>query len=232
MASEFDKFFTPEMAQGLPDDPVLAAQSLFETHISLMNSNGTNWEKQPAIVRAYAMIAGFLRAHGITHTDAQFTGNPDEDIGQAHKAIVAMRGRWNERYKVDAAADFESLFSAKYKTGDRYQFDENDLESIQRLLNILRGQIEASELSDDHKERLLRRLAELQRELHKKVSSLDKFYGFVMDAGFVLGRFGKDSHLFGKTVKELLEIVLSSNARKAGLPKGSKLPLLDLKDQD
>ena len=47
-----------------------------------------------------------------------------------------------------------------------------------------------SELFDaNHKERLLKKLESLQAEVHKQVSSLDKFWGLIGEAGVVLGKF-------------------------------------------
>ena len=74
--------------------------------------------------------------------------------------------------------------------------------------------------------RLLNRLEELQRELHKKMSKLDKFWGFIMDAGPVLGKFGEDAKPFFERINELAEIIFRAQSIVQELPSSTPLPLL------
>jgi hypothetical protein len=51
------------------------------------------------------------------------------------------------------------------------------------LINELRDELsKESELDEAHKQRLLKRLEALQKELHKKVSDLDHFCGLLGDS--------------------------------------------------
>lgn len=59
-----------------------------------------------------------------------------------------------------------------------YFLSDADLARIQTLVNELRDEISRStKLAEDHRKRLLSRLERLQRELHKRISDLDRFYG-------------------------------------------------------
>jgi len=115
-----------------------------------------------------------------------------------------------------------------------YEFSEGDLARIQVIINELRDTISESEIFDaNHKERLLKKLEALQRELHKKVSSLDAFWGLIGEAGVALGKFGKDAKPVVDRIKEMAQIVWRTQARAEELPSGTTLPLLAVhKDEE
>lgn len=125
-----------------------------------------------------------------------------------------------ERYRQKYQLQFGAIFS--------YNFFEGDLTRIQELINELRDLITKSELFDlNHKERLLNKLESLQKELHKKMSNLDKFWGLIGDAGVVLGKFGTDAKPFVDRIKEITEIVWKAQSCAEKLPNGSPMPLLN-----
>ena len=118
-------------------------------------------------------------------------------------------------------------FLIKFGAGFTYEFSDGDLKRVQTLLNELRELISTSELFDaNHKERILRKLEALQMELHKKVSSLDKFWGLIGEGGVALGKFGKDAKPFVDRIKEIAQIVWWTQARAEELPSGTPLTLL------
>jgi hypothetical protein len=108
-----------------------------------------------------------------------------------------------------------------------YQLSDGDLKRIQILINELRDLTTNSEIFDaNHKERILRKLENLQMELHKKMSSLDKLWGLIGEAGVALGKFGKDAKPFVDRIKEIAQITWRTQARSEELPSGTTLPLL------
>ena len=118
-------------------------------------------------------------------------------------------------------------FISNFKTTFAYEFSDGDLKRIQTVLNELRDLVVASEVFDaNHKQRILRKLESLQSELHKRVSSLDKFWGLIGEAGVALGKFGKDAKPFVDRIKEIAQIVWCTQARAEELPSGTPLPLL------
>lgn len=97
----------------------------------------------------------------------------------------------------------------------------------QTSINELRDLISGSEvIEENHKQRLLKRLERLQSELHKKMSDLDRFWGFVGDAGVVMGKFGEDAKPFTDRIKDIMNIVWRTQARAEELESGSPNPFL------
>lgn len=120
-------------------------------------------------------------------------------------------------------------YKKKFANVFNYKFTDGDLTTIQSLINELRNLITESELfNSKHKERLLNRLELLQKELHKTMSSLDKFWGLIGEAGIVLGKFGQDAKPFVDIIKTIADIVWRTQVSSEELPTGTTLPMLKM----
>lgn len=114
-----------------------------------------------------------------------------------------------------------------------YEFPEEGLDRIQILINELRDLIsDSNTIDENHKLRLLKRLENLQLELHKRVSNLDRFWGFVGDAGVVLGKFGNDVKPIVDRIREMLGIVWRTQAKSEELESNAENLLLNPKDSE
>ncbi|SMN01260.1 hypothetical protein SPONL_1888 [uncultured Candidatus Thioglobus sp.] len=123
---------------------------------------------------------------------------------------------------------YKNQYKSVLKSSFAYEFSQGDVDRIQILINELREHITGMDnLSNGHKERLLKRLEKLQSELHKRLSNLDRFWGIVGDAGVALGRLGKDAKPIVDRIKEISEIVWRTQARSEELPSNSPYPLLN-----
>ncbi|GAB2901714.1 hypothetical protein ACCI51_13170 [Microbulbifer echini] len=128
------------------------------------------------------------------------------------------------KLKIDS---YKGRYQTAFKAAFAYEFSQGDFDRIQSLINEIRDHIVANNhLEQDHKQRLLRRLENLQGELHKRVSDLDRFWGMVGDAGVVLGKLGKDAKPIVDRVKEVAEIVWKTQARTEELPSNSPNPMI------
>lgn len=112
-------------------------------------------------------------------------------------------------------------------TGFSYEFTDGDLKTIQSLINDLREKITSQiNLEEEHRLRLLKRLEALQRELHKKISDLDRFWGLIGDAGVVLGKLGEDAKPIVDRIRDIANIVWRTQAHCEQLPSGTNAPLI------
>jgi hypothetical protein len=110
-----------------------------------------------------------------------------------------------------------------------YEFSESDVKEIQNYINELRSLFSSSEeLTEEHRRRLLRRLEQLQTELNKTMSDLDRFWGLVGDAGVAIRKFGEDSKnaaLIVAAIYKLTMLIWKVQLSAHGLPYEPK-PLL------
>lgn len=126
----------------------------------------------------------------------------------------------------------KSRFSITLAGGFGYEFTDGDLNRIRMLINELRELIIAnSELDDDHKSRLLKRLEKMQSEIHKKMSDLNSFYGLLVEASVVLRKIGENAKPIVDRIKELSNISWNTHARAENLPSGTEPPMLDSNTQ-
>lgn len=148
--------------------------------------------------------------------------------------LSLIQGFFDDKQRYLSQVKTESLIEKSREKYDShfenefcYEFTEGDLNRIQQLINELRDNIQSSDLfTSDHKRRLLKRLERLQKELHKKVSDLDRFWGLVGDAGVVLGKFGNDAQPFVQRIKEIADIVWRTQSIGEELPSGTETPFL------
>jgi len=127
----------------------------------------------------------------------------------------------------------KSRFTTKFGRGFFYEFSEGDVSRIQVLINEVRQLItESGLIAGEHKSRLLKRLEGLQRELHKKVSDLDRFWGLIGEAGVMIGKFGNDVKPIVDRIREIAEIVWRTQARTEELPSGIPSPMLKPPSQE
>lgn len=155
----------------------------------------------------------------------------DGDIEYQIRQIVDDFENWSvkmqEYFGTQALEGYKKRFSLMLGGSFAYEFTDGDLRRIQLLLNELRTLIgDYNGFQDDHRRRLLLRLESLQGELHKRVSDLDRFYGFILDIGALMRQFGEDAKPMVDRARELMGIVWRTQARTQELPSDSEVPLL------
>ena len=110
-----------------------------------------------------------------------------------------------------------------------YEFSEPAFKRAQDLVNELRDLIRTSTLiSEEHKRRLLRRLEAMCGELRRKTNDIDRFWGFLGEAGIAMRKFGQDLAPISERVLELGGIVINVIFAREGikaLPEVSQILL-------
>lgn len=141
-----------------------------------------------------------------------------------NQAEAKLRVATNHR-KIE---QFKNHFSISLNNAFGYEFTDGDLKRIRTLINELRELItENTELDEDHKRRLLKRLEKMQAEIHKKVSDLNAFYGLAIEASVMLKKVGENAKPIVDRIKELTGISWSTQARAENLPSGTEPPMLE-----
>jgi hypothetical protein len=213
--------FNEEFLSKIPDQPILALQSICKK-FSEVNSSIPS-EKEPdnidfylealALLETIGAVAGLTLEIPIIESDKVKTISKIKELYasvsqkvEKDAAVIVF-----EKAKKRFAGNFGFLFS--------YEFSEGDLTKLQSLLDELRKQIQkAKGLDADHRRRLLSRLEQLQSELHKRISDLDRFWGLVGEAGVVVGKLGEQAKPIVECIKLIADIVWSTQARAEELP--------------
>ncbi len=229
--------FDDDFVASLPRDGLLGAAAICAAFIERHNSWQSDSQRAKNFgeyVEALALADAFVESHDIEMEVPRMEYN--EGASERNVNIIASFFRdWNGRVKQElrrksTLAEFEEAknrYASRFGRGTVYEFADDDFERVQQLINELREVLARSEdFEEDHKRRLLKKLERLQGELHKKMSDLDRFWGFFVDAGIALGKFWKEAEPFAEGVKEILQIVCRTQARAENVEKSLPLRLL------
>lgn len=192
-----------------------------------------NSEKHSDYLEAFAILEAFIKSNSFKFSIPTITSNKKQN----YENIISFYNDFHRELKrIKEEINLEFLrrkYSSHFETGFKYIFSDGDLERIQKLINELRDIIGKSKIIDEkHKERLLMKLEALQKELHKKMSSLDKIWGLIGEAGIVLGKFGKDVKPLVDRIREIVQIGWRTQARAEELPSDSEFPVLPSNDNE
>ena len=232
--------FDEEFLSSLPDEPVIALEKICNHFLIFHESiedNDDALEKYDLFIEAYALIQSISSALEI-NIPLKIPGLTDD----REKNIYIIWNFYSE-LKTSAAKEAvkiitntslnrsSAVFDGFFGKRIMYEFSDGDLDRIQELIDKLRSLVTKSKsIGEEHKSRLLKKLEQLQSELQKRISDLDRFYGFISEAGIALGKFGEDAKPFFDMIQEIVQIAWRSQARAEELPSGFGNKLLSEKD--
>jgi hypothetical protein len=235
--------YDEEFLSSLPADPYEAVEALCTKFNEEKNKHtGPDGTVHESVVEhyydkyidAFAAMEAFINATGLPFPCPRL--EEERGIKNINKIVLFFYDVGKEvsnrehKLTLDRAREkYAMLFGTTFV----YQFSDGDLTRIQQLINELRDAITKSELFDaKHKQRILKKLEGLQSELHKKMSSLDRLWGLIGEAGVALGKFGQDAKPLVDRIREISQITWRTQARAEELPSGTTLPLLSTGKQE
>ena len=236
-----DGFFTQEFLQAIPNDNLEALVYLYRefsrfrllVEETFRNSGGRIVREQSHndFVETLAVFRAFFDARNLKSELPTVGPNKTENVANIINSLAVIGAGWeselSKRTSNSLFTEKKEFYSAVFNSVQIYEFTDVDLKRIQELTNELRDLISASQLiTADHKRRLLRRLEALQREIHKNTSDIDRFWGFIAEAGIVARKFGEDLKPITDKATELGKIIITVVMAKEGvkaLPDITKL---------
>jgi hypothetical protein len=225
--------FPENFFQTLPSDLIKSLQVFLkyfnDNHLFEEDVNRLNQELYEQYIEAYVAACTFIKAYNLSSNfQIQELGH---SRGDNINYVINLYIQIGTFVRASEQQDLIESLRFKYQTQLNlvfaYSLTDGDLQKVQNYINELRNMITVSELfSENHRQRLLKRLEELQGELHKKMSNLDKFWGLFGEAGIVLGKFGNDAKPFFDLVINVMKIIWNSQTAANELPSGTSLPML------
>lgn len=227
-------FFPARTLSNLPADNFEAMAMLcgeferFDGHARQLPEHHNDYVEALSILKAFAVSRdartepfpeiGPQRHQNIAHIKAFFS-----QVSQSVRSELTRRHA--KGYFESKTEEYVSLFSK----ASVYEFSETDFKRMLDLVEELRQLIRDSSLiTDEHKRRLLRRLEAMKGELYQKTSDIDRFWGFLGDAGIAMRKYGDDLAPISQRVLELGGIVIGAIFHKEGiraLPEVSQMLL-------
>ncbi len=241
---DYQKFFSD-----LPDDIASSLKELLSrVEKNIYSSDETSYAERCAVLDAYYEANNLQRPSPISVNNSatgldMFRQKQPAAVG---RTIDIAETKWERTY-LGYESDILKRWQVykKSEAADAIALESNDAigyavltpeekEECSDHIEKIRSIIETSDLDDRKKNSLFRHLNKLHMEINRNGTKTDGFFAFMGDAGFVIGKFGKDSKPFWDEVRELIKVVSKSRAKKedVALPKGDELLRLPQIDDD
>ena len=186
-----------------------------------------------AYLSFYALWKELMLFYGHNMAEIEFSTDKAENIA---RIAAAIENSSQEILPKLVARSFDTISSEfREKIGGKfyYELSDEELSAIQSLLNELREHIANSgDLGARHKRRLLKRVEDLQRELHKEVSDFDHVWGLLVESAAYLGDAGKKAKPITDRLRDLKEIFWNNVKRREDLPPKRGFPELEDQRED
>lgn len=218
-------FFQLNLLENLPSDPLEALNVLCGEFSKFDTAGRGLSEYHEDYLEAYSILNAFAQHKNLDYVPMvnPSSASLQSNIRAIQKCFNDLTNEVGNRLSVRRAqGHFTSKrdhYTAIFSGLTAYEFSDADYEKIQNLINELRVLIVKNEtLSESHRARLLKRLEAMQSELHKKTSDIDRFWGFIGEAGVNAKKFGEDIKPITDRVRELGAIVVAVIFAKEGIP--------------
>ena len=223
------KLYNEEFLHSLDDDPKVGLYAICR---HFREARGAKQAGLSEHLETYALVEAYVSANEMEINIPQLPDNRDQKlqaiINFINKTFTELTPYIQSEEEQKILQNFRGEFSTHVGKAFAYEFSDGDLDKIKNLLNEMRELVSKSNMFEDkHRRRLLKRLENLQQELHKKQSDLDHFWGLVGDAGVALGKFGDDAKPFVDRIKEITDIVWRTQSRAEELPSDARPALLE-----
>jgi len=228
--------FDDDFFENLPSDKYEIGMKICGAIIYYFSSAPQKTKGHPAryyqeYLEAFGALTAYIESYDLEYAIPILEQGSRENENIIMKFCFSLNDHLGKMLSEQRITNYVDKYKSKFPDSFNYKFTDGDLNRIQSLVNNLRNLITDSELFDaKHKERLLSKLESLQKELHKKMSSLDKFWGLIGEAGVALGKFGQDAKPFVDIIKEIAQIIWRTQATAEELPSGTRLTLLKSDD--
>lgn len=209
--------------QSLPSDDIEAIILLTESY-EKTPPEGKNIE---LAIRVYTAIKELANNVNINVKEVEFVGPTKENLNRIWAYINVVFDE-AKRIKINKILNNEEInFKSIRANTYEYEFKDDDFKELQGLIDTMRELLQQSQaISENHRYRLLNRLEGLQKELHKRVSNLDRALGFLLDVSVIVKQTGEGAKPIAELAKEISKLITQVILISKGLPPGELPPLL------
>lgn len=213
------QFFSEQFLNGLPSNTDDAIIKVCNEYLKMCQKLSDTTHHNDDYIEASAIILAFFNSKEFGISDWESNYYALQNILKSEKESAEKRifDRNETRHKQIQKEKYDVFFSKR--NDNNYKFSDDEYEKIQVLINQLREDIKsAKKIPQNHKERLLKRLEAMQKELHKTLSNFDQFLGFWLEIGIAGRKFGEDMEPITTRFGKIIVIVATVIETKEKLP--------------
>jgi hypothetical protein len=202
------EYFSDDFLDKLPDDDVAALNLLCLEFKRLDADLNQDTRFLQDYLDALAVYNGYRVSRDFSVIPSVNAPDPHQAISTVRELLYGQLAETTRQMQSNYLDRTTRKYADRFNNSTVYTFLDDDYAHIQKLINEMREIVSNSQvITARHKNRLLERLERMQKELHKRTSDLDRFWGFIGEAGIVLGKFGQDSKPLVDRTRELISIV-------------------------
>lgn len=235
-----ERIFSTDLMDSLPDDKMEAGIAIADAYIQWKAKIGNSLERDVYLtaIDAYAHAKALAKSKDWTSFGTyEIQGQLGDDLNNIDSQFKHLKG-WatnnlDKRLGLEQFETSSTKYAADTYNPFEYRFDPAQLERLQQLVNEIRDELTGlTGIPDNWRNRMLMRLEALQRELHERMSTMDRFWGVVGEALPVLHAAGVAARPIVNRLREIAEIGLRVHATFYGLPMPLGIPLLPPAEDD
>ena len=224
----FDDNFINSLPEDIPSVISAICEKFFDSAQGLSPNNLATLIKE-----SFGFIAAYSETNSLHIEVPAIVGNIETNMENASKFFKKQQVQASQEIGRSEFEQYKNLFATRFGKVFHYEFSEGDLKLIQELINELRGLISTTEeLEEGHKHRLIKKLEKVQSELHKRVSDLDRFWGFCVDLSLVVGIMGENAKPTVGLVKKIVDIIWPAQTRAYELSSSLPFKMLGQAEDD
>jgi len=225
-------YFDDKFIESLPEDIAAAITAICKKYFKTVNKL-SGQESYTFIKEALGFVAAYSEANSLGIDIPTIKGDTTTAHNNTDQFFQKLQAQSSQQISQIEIEQYKNIHAVRLGTIFHYEFSEGDLGLIQNLINELRELISTTkELEEDHRHRLIRKLEKVQSELHKRVSDLDRFWGFCLELSIVVGLMGKNAEPAADLVKKIVAIIWPAQTRAYDLPSGLPFKLLGQPEDD
>lgn len=226
-------FFDDEFLKSLPEDTSSAIAAICNKYFDTVHNIPMAEARHTFIKEILGFVAAYSEANSLGIDIPTIVGNLKTDENNATQLFNDLNNWSSQQIGQNEFKQFKNIHAARLGKIFHYEFSEGDLKLIQKLINELRDLISTTEeLEEDHRDRLIKKLEKVQSELHKRISDLDRFWGFCIDLSIVVGLMGKNAEPAAGLVKKIVAIIWPAQTRAYQLSSNLPFKLLGQSEDD
>jgi hypothetical protein len=173
---------------------------------------------------------------GVAANRSSFSESVKEQVGRFSRVYDNFTSADADRYFQDLARTIRISriheHFGKLTPEPIFSLDQDEISRINKLASEMKLIVNESDFfSDHHKGRLVRRISQVEEEIHKKEGRFDVILGGVVDFGDALGQFGKKVKPLVDRMKEIRVIVQTNSREYEKLPAPDEVKRLPAPDQ-
>ena len=205
--------FDDNFLDGLKDvNPFIGIQKLCELYIRFsaekLNQNPVDLEVYNTALNAYSFIYAIVKKWEFQINPVSISGNRRENLNAIMNYISGVNQIAEQKYSTEMIQYASEKYNVMFGNEFFYEISDDDYSIIQKNINELRDLISKSEeIPDNHKDRLIKRIEELQRELNKRVRNFDKFFGVAIEISGYIRQVSENMKPFNDRIKEIVDII-------------------------